>query len=104
GEFHIGYIPRGRVVGISKLARIVDTFARRLQLQERLTSQIADILMEELHPSGVAVMGSAEHLCMTMRGVKKPGAKVVPSANRGVFRDSEPTRLEFFAALADERR
>jgi len=104
GSFHIGYIPRGRVVGISKLARIVDSFARRLQLQERLTSQIADILMEELHPAGVAVMGSAEHLCMTMRGVKKPGAKVVTSANRGVFRDSEATRLEFFAALDDAHR
>jgi len=104
GSFHIGYIPRGRVVGISKLARIVDSFARRLQLQERLTSQIADTLMEELEPAGVAVMGSAEHLCMTMRGVKKPGTKVVTSANRGVFRDSEPTRLEFFAALGDDRR
>jgi GTP cyclohydrolase IA len=104
GTFHIGYIPRGRVVGISKLARLVDGFARRLQLQERLTSQIADTLMEELQPAGVAVMGSAEHLCMTMRGVKKPGTKVVTSANRGVFRDSEPTRLEFFAALGDDRR
>jgi GTP cyclohydrolase I len=104
GSFHIGYIPRGRVVGISKLARIVETFARRLQLQERLTSQIADTLMEELQPAGVAVMGSAEHLCMTMRGVKKPGSHVVTSANRGIFRDSEPTRLEFFAALGDDRR
>ncbi|HZT09142.1 MAG TPA: GTP cyclohydrolase I FolE [Chloroflexota bacterium] len=104
GTFHIGYIPRGRVVGISKLARVVDAYARRLQLQERLTSQIADVLMEELQPAGVAVVGAAEHLCMTMRGVKKPGAKVVTSANRGIFRDSEATRLEFFAALGDDRR
>lgn len=103
GFFHVGYIPRGRVVGISKLARVVDVFARRLQLQERLTSQIADILMEELEPAGVAVVGSAEHLCMTMRGVKKPGARVVTSANRGVFRQNEATRLEFFAALGDQR-
>jgi GTP cyclohydrolase I len=104
GTFHVGYIPRGRVVGISKLARVVEIFARRPQLQERLTSQIADILMEELKPEGVAVVGTAEHLCMTMRGVKKPGAKVMTSANRGSFRDREATRMEFFALLGDERR
>jgi GTP cyclohydrolase I len=104
GTFHVGYVPRGRVVGISKLARVVEIFARRPQLQERLTSQIADILMQELQPAGVAVVGCAEHLCMTMRGVKKPGAKVVTSANRGVFRVNEATRLEFFALLGDERR
>jgi GTP cyclohydrolase I len=92
------------VVGISKRARVVDIFARRLQLQERLTSQIADILMEEVHPAGVAVVGSAEHLCMTMRGVRKPGTQVVTSANRGLFRDNEATRLEFFAALAERSR
>ena len=101
GTFHVGYIPRGRVVGISKLARVVDIFSRRLQLQERLTSQIADILMEELEPAGVAVVGEAEHLCMTMRGVKKPGAKVVTSANRGLFRDNEATRMEFFEILGE---
>ena len=101
GTFHVGYIPNGRVVGISKLARVVDIYARRLQLQERLTSQIADILMEELKPGGVAVVGVAEHLCMTMRGVRKPGSKVVTSANRGLFRDNEATRLEFFASLSD---
>lgn len=104
GHFHVGYIPRGRVVGISKLARVVDVFARRLQLQERLTSQIADTLMEELSPAGVAVVGSAEHLCMTMRGVKKPGTQVVTSANRGSFRDNEATRLEFFAAIGERLR
>ena len=101
GTFHIGYIPRGRVVGISKLARVVDILARRPQLQERLTSQIADIIMEELQPHGVAVVGMAEHLCMTMRGVKKPGAKVSTSANRGVFRDHEATRLEFMSLLGN---
>jgi GTP cyclohydrolase I len=103
GTFHVGYIPRGRVVGISKLARLVEGYARRLQLQERLTSQIADTLMAELKPAGVAVVGEAEHLCMTMRGVKKPGAKVTTSANRGVFRESEATRLEFFHLLSDAR-
>jgi GTP cyclohydrolase I len=103
GRFHVGYIPRGRVVGISKLARVVDIFARRLQLQERLTSQIADTLMDELDPEGVAVVGEAEHMCMTMRGVRKPGSKVVTSANRGVFREREATRLEFFASLGDKR-
>jgi GTP cyclohydrolase I len=101
GTFHVGYIPRGRVVGISKLARVVDIYSRRLQLQERLTSQIADVLMEELKPEGVAVVGMGEHLCMTMRGVRKPGSKVVTSANRGLFRDREATRLEFFASLSD---
>ena len=104
GTFHVGYIPNGRVVGISKLARVVDIFSRRLQLQERLTSQIADVLMEELKPEGVAVVGMAEHLCMTMRGVRKSGSKVVTSANRGLFRDREATRLEFFASLSDEHR
>ena len=103
GTFHVGYIPRGRVVGISKLARVVDGYARRLQLQERLTSQIADVLMEELKPAGVAVVGEAEHLCMTMRGVKKPGTKVTTSANRGLFREQEATRLEFFSLLGEHR-
>jgi GTP cyclohydrolase I len=104
GTFHVGYIPNGRVVGISKLARVVDIYSRRLQLQERLTSQIADVLMEELRPGGVAVVAVAEHLCMTMRGVRKPGSKVVTSANRGLFRDNEATRLEFFASLGNDNR
>ena len=101
GTFHIGYIPRGRVVGISKLARVVDILARRPQLQERLTSQIADIIMDEVQPHGVAVVGMGEHLCMTMRGVKKPGAKVSTSANRGVFREHETTRMEFMSLLGN---
>ena len=99
GVAHVAYIPRGRVVGISKLARVVDCLARRLQLQERLTSQIADLIEERLQPRGVAVVVKAEHLCMTMRGIKKPGSKVVTSATRGGFRARQATRMEFLALL-----
>jgi GTP cyclohydrolase I len=99
GVAHVAYIPRGRVVGISKLARLVDSLARRLQLQERLTSQIADLIDEQLKPRGVAVVVKAEHLCMTMRGIKKPGSKVVTSATRGGFRARQATRMEFLALL-----
>jgi GTP cyclohydrolase I len=99
GVAHVAYIPRGRVVGISKLARVVDIYARRLQVQERLTSQIADLIDEKLKPRGVAVVVKAEHLCMTMRGIKKPGSMVVTSATRGGFRAREATRLEFLALL-----
>ena len=99
GVAHIGYIPRGRVVGISKLARVVEILARRPQLQERLTSQVADTIVEALAPAGVAVVIEAEHLCVTMRGIRKPGSKVVTSANRGLFRKQPATRAEFFAIL-----
>ncbi|HEX8917656.1 MAG TPA: GTP cyclohydrolase I FolE [Chloroflexota bacterium] len=99
GIAHIGYIPRGRVVGISKLARVTDIFARRPQLQERLTSQIADAVVEGLNPLGTAVVVEAEHLCMMMRGVKKPGSKIVTSATRGVFRTSAATRAEFMSLV-----
>jgi GTP cyclohydrolase I len=99
GEAHVGYVPDGRVVGISKLARVVETFARRPQLQERLTSQIAEMIMEVLEPDGVAVVIEAEHLCMTMRGVKKPGSRMVTSAMRGQFRRSSVTRAEFLALV-----
>jgi GTP cyclohydrolase I len=99
GIAHVAYIPRGRVVGISKLARVVDCLARRPQLQERLTSQIADLIEERLKPRGVAVVVKAEHLCMTMRGIKKPGSLVVTSATRGGFRAREATRMEFLALL-----
>lgn len=102
GVAHIGYIPKGRVVGISKLARVVEILARRLQLQERLTSQIADTIVEGLRPRGVAVVIQAEHLCMTMRGIKKPGTVVVTSANRGLFRRMA-TRAEFFAIIQEKR-
>ena len=102
GVAHIGYIPKGRVVGISKLARVVEILARRPQLQERLTSQIADTIVEGLRPQGVAVVVQAEHLCMTMRGIKKPGTVVVTSANRGLFRRMA-TRAEFFAIIQEKR-
>ena len=99
GTAHVAYVPRGRVVGISKLARLVDAVARRPQLQERLTAQIADIMMEALEPDGVAVAVEAEHLCMTMRGIKKPGSQMVTSAMRGTFQSQNDTRAEFLALV-----
>ena len=102
GTAHVGYIPHGRVVGIEKLARAVDVLARRPQVQERLTSQIADLINERLRPRGVGVVVAAEHLCMSMRGLRVPGSIVVTSANRGAFRTREATRLEFFALLEDK--
>jgi GTP cyclohydrolase IA len=96
GVAHIGYIPGedGRVTGLSKLARLVDVYARRPQVQERMTSQIADALNDVLKPRGVLVVIEAEHLCMAMRGIRKPGATTVTSAVRGIFRDSAATRSE----------
>lgn len=99
GEAHVGYIPEGRVVGISKLARVVEGYARRPQIQEQLTSQIAEAIMEVLNPDGVAVVIEAEHLCMTMRGVKKPGSRMMTSAMRGQFKRSSVTRAEFLALV-----
>lgn len=99
GVAAVGYIPDGRVVGLSKLARLVDAYARRPQLQEQLTGQIADTLMEALHPDGVAVVIEAEHLCMTARGVKKPGSRMVTSATRGTFRKNDVTRAEFLSLV-----
>lgn len=99
GRAHVGYVPEGRVVGVSKLARVIDIVARRPQLQERLTSQIADAIMEGLSPDGVAVVIEAEHLCMTMRGVQKPGAVMITSAMRGGFRRRGVTRSEFLALV-----
>ena len=96
GIAHIAYIPNGGVVGISKLARLVDCYAKRLQIQERMTSSIADDIMRVLQPLGAAVLIEAEHLCMTMRGVQKPGTKTVTSAMRGVFLDdTNNARMEF---------
>ena len=100
GQAHVGYVPDGRVVGISKLARVVEGFARRPQIQEQLTSQIAETIMDVLNPDGVAVVIEAEHLCMTMRGVKKPGSRMVTSAMRGQFKQSSVTRSEFLALVA----
>jgi GTP cyclohydrolase IA len=104
GVAHVGYIPKGRVAGVSKIARVVETLARRPQMQERLTSQIADTMMQGLGPIGVAVVIEAEHLCMTMRGVKKPGSRMVTSANRGTFRKDPATRAEFFSLVRDEHK
>ena len=96
GVAHVGYIPSrdGRVTGLSKLARVVDLYARRPQVQERLTGQVADALVRKLEPRGVIVVVEAEHLCMGMRGIRKPGATTVTSAVRGMFRDSQATRAE----------
>lgn len=99
GIAHIGYIPNDRIVGISKLARVVEILSHRPQLQERLTGQIADAVMEGLQPQGVGVVVEAEHLCLTMRGIKKPGSIVVTSANRGLFRRNIATRQEFLSLL-----
>lgn len=99
GEAHVAYMPRGRVTGLSKLARLVDGFARRPQMQERLTAQVADCLTERLDPLGVLVVIEAEHLCMSMRGVKKPGAKTVTSAVRGIMESNPATRAEAMALL-----
>ncbi|HVF05636.1 MAG TPA: GTP cyclohydrolase I FolE [Frankiaceae bacterium] len=101
GSAHVGYIPnvKGEITGLSKLARVVDLYAKRPQVQERLTTQIADAIEEGLSPRGVIVVIQAEHLCMSMRGVRKPGAKTVTSAVRGLFRDSQPTRAEAMSLL-----
>jgi GTP cyclohydrolase IA len=100
GRAHIAYIPKsGRVTGLSKLARVVDIYSRRLQVQERLTTQIADIIMQQLKPLGVLVVIEADHLCMSMRGVKKPGAVTVTSAVRGVFKENATTRQEALSLI-----
>jgi len=101
GVVHVGYIPNtsGRVVGVSKLARVVEIVAHRPQLQERMTTQIAETIVEALQPDGVAVVIQAEHLCMTMRGIKKPGSNIVTSATRGLFRRKAATRAEFLSLV-----
>jgi len=99
GTAAIAYIPNGEVVGLSKIARTVEVFAKRLQLQERLTAQIADVFMEELKPQGVMVLIEAEHMCMTMRGIKKPGTKTVTVVTRGVFDENDQLQNKFFRML-----
>lgn len=94
GHAHIAYIPNGKIVGLSELPKALDYFAKRPQVQERLTSQLANLLMEKLKPKGCMVVIEAEHLCMSMRGIKKPGALTVTSAVRGIFRKSQATRQE----------
>jgi GTP cyclohydrolase I len=99
GKAHVAYLPDGQVLGVSKLARIVDSFARRLQLQERLTAQIADFLMENLKPQGVAVVIEASHSCMSIRGIKKPDAAMVTSALRGIFKKDPRSRSEVLTLM-----
>ena len=105
GVAHVGYIPNdsGRVVGASKIARVVEIIARRPQIQERMTTQIADALVEGIKPDGVGVVIEAEHLCMTMRGIKKPGSTILTSAVRGIFRSRSKTRAEFFSLIEHNR-
>lgn len=101
GVAHVGYIPNeeGRIVGISKLARVVETIARRPQVQERMTTEIADAIVEGIQPVGVAVVIQAEHMCMVMRGIKKPGSNVITSAIRGSFHSNPASRAEFFSLI-----
>ncbi|HYC22930.1 MAG TPA: GTP cyclohydrolase I FolE [Candidatus Bathyarchaeia archaeon] len=103
GKAHIAYLPRGKIVGISKIPRLVDIYARRLQVQERMTTQIANLLMDRLEPDGVAVVVEAEHLCMRMRGVEKQNSFVVTSAMLGVFRDRQATRDEFMTLIGHRK-
>ena len=104
GKAHVAYLPAGAVLGISKLARVVDCFARRLQVQERLTDQIADFLMKSLTPQGVAVVLEASHSCMTIRGVKKPGSVMVTSSLRGIFKKDPRSRNEIMSLMHNGSR
>ena len=104
GQAHVAYLPKGRVTGLSKLARLVEGFARRPQMQERLTAQVANCLYERLDPHGVLVVVEAEHLCMSMRGVKKAGAKTVTSAVRGTMESNPATRAEAMSLLLSSNR
>ncbi len=99
GKAHIAYLPNGKVIGLSKIPRVVDVFARRLQVQERLTTEIADAISEAIHPQGVAVIMEAQHLCMMMRGVEKQHSATVTSAMRGVFKTQLQTRNEFLSLV-----
>lgn len=103
GKAHVGYLPSGRVVGISKLARLVEMFAKRMQIQETLTAQIADTIQEVLQPRGVGVVIEAAHQCMTTRGIRKPGVTMVTSRMLGTFRDDPTTRREFLAMIGNPR-
>ena len=104
GSAHVAYLPSGKILGVSKLARIVDCFARRLQTQERLTYQIADCLMSNLKPLGVAVVLEAAHSCMTIRGIKKPGSVMVTSAVRGLFRKDPRSRNEIMSLIHSQSK
>lgn len=99
GTAAVAYIPDGEVVGLSKIARTLEVYAKRFQLQERLTAQVADVFMEELKPQGVMVLIEAEHMCMTMRGIKKPGTKTVTVVTRGVFEENESLQNQFYRMM-----
>jgi GTP cyclohydrolase I len=103
GKAHIAYLPKGKIVGLSKLARVVEVLSRRPQVQERMTEEIADLLVHELAPRGVGVILEASHTCMTIRGVRKPDSLCITSAMRGAFRDNASTRSELMALLRDGR-
>ena len=103
GRAHVAYLPTGKVLGVSKLARIVDNFSHRLQAQERLTGQIADFLMEQLKPQGVAVVLQASHSCMTIRGIRKPGSEMVTSALRGIFKKDARSRSEVLSLMYNDK-
>jgi GTP cyclohydrolase I len=103
GCAHVAYLPKGKIVGLSKLARVVEVLARRPQVQERMTEELADLLMDELSPRGVGVILEAEHTCMTIRGVRKPGSLCTTSAMRGSFRENPSTRSELLALVRGER-
>ncbi|MFZ3070374.1 MAG: GTP cyclohydrolase I FolE [Anaerolineaceae bacterium] len=102
GYVHVAYIPSGKVIGLSKIPRIIDMFARRLQVQERMTQQIADFIQESLHPEGVAVVVEGKHLCMMMRGIKKQNSSMTTSAMLGAFRTQHSTRMEFLNRISAE--
>jgi len=104
GKAHVGYIPDGRVIGLSKIPRLVDMFSRRLQVQERLTTQIAETISEKIHPRGVAVVIEAQHLCMIMRGVEKQNSVAVTSSMLGVFKENQNTRNEFLNLVRHQAR
>ncbi|GGG78058.1 GTP cyclohydrolase I FolE [Paenibacillus radicis (ex Gao et al. 2016)] len=101
GKVHIGYLPSGKIAGLSKFARLVEAVTRRLQVQERITTQIANVMEEELHPHGIMIVVEGEHLCMCSRGVKKPGSKTITSAVRGEFRSNPALRSEFLSLIKD---
>ena len=103
GKAHVAYLPTGKVLGVSKIARIVDNFAHRLQAQERLTGQIADFLMQNLRPRGVAVVLQASHSCMTIRGIRKPGSEMVTSALRGIFKKDARSRAEVLHLMHNDK-
>ena len=103
GTCHVAYVPNGKIIGLSKIPRIVEMFSRRLQVQERMTIEIADLLNEVLNPDGVAVVAEGYHLCMAMRGIKKAEAKMITSAMHGVFKEDERTRLEFLSFIGKHK-